>query len=203
MRGDAGWPRKRRRGRPTYPKTRRGTPTSHRWERATVQWGAVSEVRPALLLDVDGVLNPYAAAERPPGYDEHRYQPGLLWGPRGLRVWLHRGHGPMLVEFAEEHGLELVWATTWEHQANEWIAPRIGLREELPVIEFGQGVVVKRPAVQRWAEDRPFAWIDDSFTVHDLRWADERGATLLVPIRPEVGLRDSDLPQVAEWVAAL
>jgi hypothetical protein len=147
------------------------------------------------------VLNPFAAIERPAGYEEHRYQPGLMWGPEGLRVWSNPGHGPMLSEFAAEHGLELVWATTWEHRANEWIRPRIGLDRELPVIEFGSGAVVKRPAVQRWAGDRPLAWFDDSFTVLDVEWADARGVpTLLVPIRPEVGLRESDLPQVAEWV---
>lgn len=164
-------------------------------------------LRPALLVDVDGVLNPYAAPERPPGYDEHRYQPGLLWGPDGLRVWLNPEHGPMLVAFAQEHGLELVWATTWEHQANEWIAPRIGLDRELPVVEFGTGAVVKRPVVERWAQDRPFAWFDDSFSVLDLQWADERVAagvpTMLVPVQPQVGLRRSDLPPVAEWVESL
>lgn len=164
-----------------------------------VQWAAVSNVRPALLLDVDGVLNPYDAPERPPGYEEHRYQPGLMWGPDGLRVWLNPGHGPMLTALAREHGLELVWATTWEWQANEWIAPRVGL-PELPVITFGTGAVVKRTSVAPWAGDRPLAWFDDMFTELDHGWASERaGATLLVPVSPHVGLRESDLKPVAEW----
>jgi hypothetical protein len=157
--------------------------------------------RPALLLDVDGVLNPFDAPERPAGYAEYRYQPGLMWGPKGLRVWLNPRHGPMLRAFAERHGLELVWATTWEQQANEWIAPRIGL-PALPVIRFGGGAMVKRPRVQEWAGDLPLAWIDDMFTALDYAWAHERGApTLLVPVAPHVGLRDSDLKPIAEWAA--
>jgi hypothetical protein len=170
-----------------------------------VQWVAVSTVRPALLLDVDGVLNPYAAPECPPGYHEHRYQPGLLWGPRGLRVWLNPEHGPMLTGFAQEYGLELVWATTWEQQASEWIAPRVGLPGDLAVIRFGTGAVVKRPKVEQWAGDRPYAWFDDMFTEADLEWAADRAdrEVLLVPIRPDVGLRDGDLKPVAEWVGRL
>lgn len=168
-----------------------------------VQWAAVSTLRPALLLDVDGVLNPYDAPERPAGYEEHRYQPGLLWGPDGLRVWLNPQHGAMLTTFAREHGLELVWATTWEQQANAWIAPRVGLGE-LPVIRFGTGAVVKRPKVRDWAGERPLAWIDDMFTEVDHEWAAQRTApTLLVPVAPHVGLRQGDLKAVAEWADQL
>jgi hypothetical protein len=36
----------------------------------------VTSHSPLLLLDVDGVLNPFAAAERPPGYAEHTFFPG-------------------------------------------------------------------------------------------------------------------------------
>ena len=104
---------------------------------------------------------------------------------------------------AREHGLELVWATTWERQANEWIAPRVGL-PELPVITFGTGAVVKRTSVGPWAGDRPLAWFDDMFTELDHGWASERaGATLLVPVSPHVGLRESDLKPVAEWADSL
>jgi hypothetical protein len=160
-------------------------------------------VSAALLLDVDGVLNPYDAPRRPPGYQEHRYQPGLMWGPEGLRVWLNPTHGPMLAAFAADHDLALVWDTTWEKAANEWIAPRIGLGE-LPVIQFGTGAVVKRPKVDAWAKGRPLAWIDDMFNEVDYEWARQRQApTLLVPVSPDVGLLETDLEPIAGWAGRL
>jgi len=38
----------------------------------------MSKVGQALVLDVDGVLNSHDAPERPAGYEEHRYQRGLM-----------------------------------------------------------------------------------------------------------------------------
>ena len=60
---------------------------------------------PLLLLDVDGLLNPYAAKphRRPQGYGTHRIRPDS-WVARQpqraaeyvrpLRVWLNPEHGP-------------------------------------------------------------------------------------------------------------
>lgn len=172
------------------------------------QWWCVLRSMPGryLLLDVDGVLNPFAAAVMPDGYREHRYLPGLFWGPDGLRVWLHPGHGTLVSSVAARCGLMPVWATTWEQEANAWVAPRIGLPTPLEVIRFGgAGAYGKRPVVAAWAGERPLAWVDDHVTEEHVRWARERTAagvpTLVVPIRPEVGLRPEDLDRVARWAA--
>ena len=85
-------------------------------------------MKPLLLLDVDGPLNPWAAkpTQRPAGYSTHRYtRPGAQRWDKPLRVWLHPGHGPMLLTLADR--FELVWCTTWGAEANTWIGPRIGL----------------------------------------------------------------------------
>ncbi|WP_200881386.1 hypothetical protein [Nocardia otitidiscaviarum] len=82
-----------------------------------------------------------------------------------LRVWLNPSHGPALLALADR--FELVWATTWEHDANTYIAPVIGL-PELPVVEwqttkrFGpDGIFFKTEELVAHAAGRPFVWIDD------------------------------------------
>jgi hypothetical protein len=180
-----------------------------------------------LLLDVDGPLNPYAAKphRRPAGYETFRLTSRGRWyggrdvrRHRGLRVWLRREHGPWLLALAERTGLELVWATTWEHQANEHIGPSIGL-PPLPVVEFPD-----RDPVRGWAPDsgwkwravlghaagRPLAWLDDE---HDdpahgaLREEFDLGRqgipTLLCHVDPRRGLGADHVERVAAWASDL
>lgn len=78
---------------------------------------------PLLYLDIDGVLNPLSPD--PVQFTEHTID--------ALTVNLSPEHGAWLKELAECY--ELVWATTWEHHANEHVGPLLGL-PELPVVEF-------------------------------------------------------------------
>lgn len=80
--------------------------------------------RPLLYLDVDGVLNPLAPS------DPARFVRHETGGPA---VRLFPEHGEWLRELSARY--ELVWATTWEHLANEHLGPLLGL-PELPVVEF-------------------------------------------------------------------
>lgn len=160
---------------------------------------------PLLLLDVDGVLNPYRAkpSKRPAGYTTHRLTPD----GRTYRVWLNPSHGRMLLDFAEKTGAELVWATTWEHAANRLIAPLIGL-PTLPVIGWGYtGVHWKFDAVQVYAQGRPLAWLDDDFGYYhrEREWFEERRGdtpTLLHHVDPAIGLLQGDLDAVGSWLAS-
>lgn len=68
---------------------------------------------PLLLLDVDGVLNLYAAPCCPPGYTEHELFPG----EEAVRVCA--AHGQWLAELAIR--FQLVWATAWGAEANRLI----------------------------------------------------------------------------------
>lgn len=109
-----------------------------------------------LLLDVDGPLNPFASTNR------LRKEAGFRkYHILEYNVWLHDNHGPMLTNFAAENNLEMVWATTWEHQANEYIGWRIGL-PELPVIEFNKGKW-KTESILEYADGRNLLWFDDDF----------------------------------------
>lgn len=184
--------------------------------------------RGLLLIDVDGPLNPFAAkpTRRPPGYETFRLTPSGGWHTdraarrhRGMRVWLHPGHGELLLRAAEDTGLELVWATTWTHEANAYVGPAIGL-PELPVIEFPDRDLHahrgwlddgdwKWPSVAEYAAGRPLAWLDDE--LHDRKaFRTARAAfdqvrastpTLLCQVDPRHGLRPDDLTAVRAWAA--
>jgi hypothetical protein len=87
----------------------------------------VTSSLPLLLLDVDGVLNPFAAPACPPGYTEHEFFPGEE------PVRLGRAHGPWLQELATR--FQIVWATAWGADANRFLAPLLQI-PDLPVIRF-------------------------------------------------------------------
>jgi hypothetical protein len=166
--------------------------------------------RPLLLLDVDGPLNPYGAKphRRPEGFTTHRLRPAGWHDRKPLRVWLNPSHGALLLDFVATHGMELVWCTTWEHEANKLIGPHIGL-PELPVIEFKfTATEWKFNAVLKYAAGRPLAWLDDDFKMfaREREWFDkQRGETptLLQLVSPRTGVTPDDLNAVASWAAEL
>lgn len=171
-------------------------------------------IKPLLYLDVDGPLNPYAAkpSRRPDGYETHRMRPSGIWqDPRvaPLRVWLNPSHGSSLLALP----YDLVWATAWEHEANEWIAHHVGL-PELPVIEFpdkaphdaqGHPIHWKLPTLIKHAAGRPFAWVDDELTVHDREHTGHAhpGQALLHHVHPAKGLLDEDFHALRAWAEKL
>lgn len=171
--------------------------------------------RPLLYLDVDGPLNPYAAkARRRVGYTLHKmlpptwiaqsFQPPERVKP--LPVWLNPAHGPKLVALAEHY--DLWWATTWEHDANEWIGSHLGL-PELPVVEWdhnrsrlnSHGAYWKTPQLIEHAAGRPFAWVDDEITRRDRSYVEtfHDGRALLHRVEASLGLVDDDFTRLAEW----
>jgi hypothetical protein len=155
-------------------------------------------IRPLLLVDVDGVLNPYAAFEPLPGYEAHEFL-----GEGFAEVLLAREHGAWLTSLADVY--ELVWATSWMHLANWLICPVLGL-PELPVIEFprsGDDAYVKLPSVIRSVGDRACAWIDDVHHPEHFAWAEKREApTLLLHIDPSRGLQRDHVDRLREWGTA-
>ncbi|MFD7793598.1 hypothetical protein [Streptomyces sp. NPDC059759] len=181
----------------------------------------MTAAKPLLLLDVDGPLNPFAAPphRRPTGYQTHRMKPDSWvaqhpYTPehrvKPLRVWLNPAHGAALLTLP----FDLVWATTWEHDANEWIGWRIGLPREqnLPVIEFGDqfierpdGTYVKTWKVVEYAAGRPFAWVDDQVDDVDREYVAKHhdGPALLHWIDPARGLTDDDFALLADWATGL
>lgn len=165
-------------------------------------------VRPLVLLDVDGPLNPYAAkpTRRPVGYETFRMHP-LGWPNRkGLRVWLNPRHGDMLGALADATRSDLAWCTTWMYQANALIGPVVGL-PDLPVVPFEHGASSwKYDGVLTYAGDRPLLWFDDEFSVYPTerdRFLDQRGftPTALYHVNPRVGLTFEDMVRARDWLS--
>ncbi len=157
-------------------------------------------VRPLLLIDIDGVLNPYVRAgdEIPTGYDAHRLG--------GMNVVLCKSHGGWLHELATRY--DLVWASTWEADADALIGSAIGAPPGIPHLTFAerdpQDWTWKLPAVTRLVGDRPVAWLDDDPGHGASEWAADRAApTLLVRPDARIGWTRDELDQLVAFATAV
>lgn len=197
-------------------------------------------MKPLLLLDVDGPLNPFRLITKN-GYllpkqwrDEPRFAyekhlmdlPGWDTG-ESLPVLLSVEMGDQLAGLQDV--FTLVWATTWEHEANKWLSPILGL-PTLPVIVWpsdAQEWTLRAPRhtgswktrhILRWLGDcavgpdgkhLPWVWIDDDIRSDDRRavrahYGEQRGGPQtvrrwLLHIEPSHGLRRRDLTDLRQW----
>lgn len=108
---------------------------------------------------------------------------------------------------------QLVWATTWEDEANAEIAPLIGL-PQLPVVRWPDtsaeheredrwfGLCWKTRTLVDWAAGLPFAWIDDEITDADRNWIrlHHPGRALLHHVESYRGLSDDDFTPLSQWL---
>jgi hypothetical protein len=161
--------------------------------------------RPFVFLDVDGPLIPLRA--RPVTSDRRS-------GGVGAAADIGSGN-PLLNRLDPQDGRRLlaldcplVWATSWMGEANEVVAPRLGL-PELPVVEWpdtddqpAPGLHWKTMFLTAWAAGRPFVWLDDELTDADRRWvaAHHPARALLHRVDPYVGLTVADFAQVRRWL---
>lgn len=157
-------------------------------------------MKPLLLVDVDGVLNPeFSAKERrhKRHYDGWVARSGFQDGRR-FPLFLNPAHGPLLTTLAAQTGAELAWATTWEHMANKYVSPHVGL-PTLPVAPATRWS--KAESVVPWTEGRPFVWLDDEpYVVEDCARFAIWQPHLVVPVSPRVGLTDADLDAARAWL---
>ncbi|GAA1937095.1 HAD domain-containing protein [Kitasatospora viridis] len=163
---------------------------------------------PLLFLDVDGPLIPFGAP--PDQYPTHPVAPELAGADANpLLARVDPAHGARLAALR----CELVWATTWMAEANECIAPLIGL-PQLAVVDWPEpsddnqaqderdGLHWKTRALVARAAGRPFAWVDDEISEADRAWVatHHRGRALLHRVDPRVGLTDGDYAVLDSWL---
>jgi HAD domain in Swiss Army Knife RNA repair proteins len=153
--------------------------------------------RPILLLDVDGVLNPFPST--PDGYMEYRFFEG-----DDEPVRLNLDHASWLQHLAAR--FDIAWASSWGHTANELISPLFGL-SSLPVIPLPPTPFDPREKVQpiaAFTRERPAAWVDDIITEEARVWAAERAhATLLIEVNSSTGLTFEIVEHLLAWQLAL
>jgi hypothetical protein len=160
--------------------------------------GPPDDQRPVLAVDVDGVISLF-------GFDG----PLNLAGGRfhlidGMAHCISEVAGPQLLRLGQVY--ELVWATGWEHRANDHLPLILGLPGDLPVLSFDGRARFgsahwKLDALSEYAFNRPLAWIDDSFDESCHVWASQREApTLLCPTDPDVGLTEAHTEALLGWV---
>ena len=157
--------------------------------------------RPILFLDVDGVISLF-------GFPTEDRPPGRFHMVDGIAHCIGDRCGVRLERLLDRY--DIVWATGWEEKANEYLPLLLELPElDLPVLTFDGRAVFgsahwKVDAIDRYAGDRPAAWIDDNLDDECRRWADQREApTLLVQSEPDTGLSDDHVEVLLEWAASV
>lgn len=159
----------------------------------------MADSRPLLLVDIDGVLNVYGVDGCPAGYAEYDLFPEDEEPTRLAAI-----HGDWLRELGSV--FDLVWASGWGFQANELVAPILGLNEmpHVPMPEIPFPPREKLPSIDAYVGDRPAAWVDDVVVPEARTWAAARAApTKLVETNHTIGLQRHHVDELLAWAIDL
>lgn len=185
--------------------------------------------RPVVALDLDGVLRV------PPSRTGDTSRDLIVSDPityrRDAYPTLHHSEPPWDEndEFVDDEGeefsrvgvqwvhdllrrdVDVVWATTWQHHANRYFSPALGL-PELPVgvvdvgrrfLEPAEWKSVQLSADPRWV-GRPLVWIDDDiparWSIERNRRPNDRALTLSYRVSYWLGLTQRDIDELDAWL---
>ncbi len=159
--------------------------------------------KPILAVDIDGVISLFGFEGKEAHEVSSEPPPGEFHLVDGMLHCISRPAGERLKRLSEIY--DQVWCSGWEDRANDHLPQILGI-PELPYLsfdgraEFGTAHWKLEP-LERYAGDRPLAWIDDSLDSSCYEWAERREApTLLVPTDPERGLEEGHAATLEAWV---
>jgi hypothetical protein len=162
------------------------------------------QVKPKILLDVDGVLNamPPRGAPLP-----DTWQDWSVSRAEGFQMHTSRAMARSIAELGDVH-----WLTTWneDNLANVVISPLVGIGP-FPVaarpsdrLVFGDEMWKPRTAEVFSKQHERVVWIDDD-ALH--LWAEWKGGAafpsnmLVVGPNPDTGLTPDEIEQIKGWIA--
>lgn len=172
------------------------------------------------LAPGDAVKRDYYADKHylPNGMPRPKHKPG-----DPLYMDMHPDHGPAMVALSDV--FDIVWATTWLDEANDFIGSVLGLPPNLPHIDFPTDALDKRdregrngswksPRIARWLADnhpgRAWAWVDDEVNRYDrawfaswYEWRTSPPPHLLLRVDLNVGMKPADFDALHAWAARL
>jgi hypothetical protein len=169
---------------------------------------------PLLFLDVDGVLNAFDFDSSLASFDDFEEHEVMLDEGNGFRMNLDLCLSQSMGERIGALSAEIVWATTWEHNADSIVAPLCGLPRSLRVLTRPRSTTRmdgawKFDEVRHVVTDdmRPFVWIDDDIDAFRLgpqsarRWAAGLPVqNLLISPDPRTGLTRGHLETIEEFL---
>jgi len=169
---------------------------------------------PLLFLDVDGVLNAFDFDSSLASFDDFEEHEVMLDEGNGFRMNLDLCLSQSMGERIGALSAEIVWATTWEHNADSIVAPLCGLPRSLRVLTRPRSTTRmdgawKFDEVRRVVTDemRPFVWIDDDIDAFRLgpesarRWAAALPVqNLLLAPDPRTGMTHGHLEAIEDFL---
>lgn len=154
-----------------------------------------------ILVDIDGVLNPFLG-------DATQLSPSFAPVQEGWASWLldFDAHRRYLMELEQE--AEIVWASSWEEESN-LVNKHFELDSitypHVPFKRFPIGLgMEKLPAIESYlaSTSEAVVWLDDEFEDDARAWAVARPNTLLIECNPATGWTAAQYAQVLAFVRA-